>query len=209
MLINEIMHREPVTISPETKLFRAYEIMHEKNIRHLPVLENGKLVGIITDRDLRSATSKLAEIPFQPGDEVSEIMIKEVQTVHPLDPVDVAAKIMRENKIGCLPVMENNELIGIVTVTDMLDALLMLTGVHRPSGRLEISLSDKPGELAKLAHYLAEKRVNIHSILTYPAVNGKIRIVLRISTIDIRGIAQGLCNAGFEIVWPPQMSCAD
>ncbi len=209
MLINEIMHREPVTISPDTKLFAAYKLMHEKNIRHLPVIENGKLVGIITDRDLRSATSKLSEEPFQPEDEVGKVMKKDVKTIHPLDPVDIATKIMRENKIGCLPVLENNKLIGIVTVTDMLDALLMLTGIHRPSGRLEISLPDKPGKLAKLAQHLAEKRVNIHSILTYPAINGRIRIVLRISTIDIRGIAQGLCNAGFEIIWPPQMSCAE
>ncbi len=209
MLVQEIIHKEPVTISPDTKLFAAYELMLKKNIRHLPVLENGKLVGIITDRDLRSATSKLAEVPFQPEDEVGKIMVKNVITVHPKDPIDVAAKLMRENKIGCLPVMENDALVGIVTISDMLDALLKLTGVHRPSGRLEINLSDKPGELAKLAQHLAERKVNIHSILTYPAVNGKIRIVLRISTIDIRGIAQGLCNAGFEVIWPTQMSCAD
>ncbi len=209
MLIKEIIHRQPVTISPETKLFAAYELMLAKNIRHLPVVKNNKLVGIITDRDLRAATSKLAEIPFQPEDEVEKIMVRNVITIHPLDPIDIAAKLMREHKIGCLPVLENEIIIGIVTISDMLDALLKLTGVHRPSGRLEINLSDKPGELAKLAGHLAERKVNIHSILTYPAKDGKIRIVLRISTIDIRGIAESLCNSGFEIIWPPQMSCAE
>lgn len=207
MLINEVMKINPVTITTGTRLNDAYKLMHEKGLRHLPVLKGGKLVGVVTDRDLRLATSQLAEHPFDPDTEVGKIMSHPVITTSPNDPIERATQMMRELKIGCLPVVEDMELIGIVTVTDLLDALLMLTGVHQPSGRLDVKLPDKPGELARLATLLAERRVNIHSILTYPDKEGKVRLVLRIGTIEMKMIAEAICNAGFEVTWPIHIAC--
>ena len=209
MIIKEIMKSDLTSISPETKLSDAYSIMHKKNIRHLPVIEDNNLVGIVTDRDLRLATSRLAKHPFEPEEAVKQIMSHPVKTTHPSDPIESAAQQMREMKIGCLPVVENNRVVGMVTITDMLDALLLLTGIHQPSGRLDIRLSNRSGELAKLASLLAELKVNIHSILTYPEKDNKIRLVLRIGSMEIRLIAQAICNAGFEVVWPVQMSCVE
>ncbi len=207
MLVREVMHPDPITISPEVKLCDAYKLMQEKNIRHLPVMEKGKLVGIITDRDLRLATSKLAVHPFDPDAEVRHVMSHPVKTTNPEDPIEIATQFMRELKIGCLPVEEFGELVGIVTGVDLLDAMLMLTGVHRPSGRIDIRLKDKPGELARLATLLAQRKINIHSILTYPDKEGKMRLVLRISTMEIRGLAEEICNSDFEIIWPPHIVC--
>jgi acetoin utilization protein AcuB len=207
MIIKEIMKSGPTSISPETKLGDAYSIMQEQNIRHLPVVEDNRLVGIVTDRDLRLSTSRLAKHPFGPEEAVKNIMNYPVKTTHPSDPIESAAQLMRELKIGCLPVVEEGLLVGIVTITDMLDALLLLTGVHQPSGRLDVRLSNRSGELAKLASLLAELKVNIHSILTYPEKDKTIRLVLRIGTIEMRFIAQAICNAGFEVIWPVQISC--
>ena len=207
MLIVEIMKPDPITISDKTKLNDAYKLMLEKGIRHLPVIKNWKIVGLVTDRDLRLATSKLTKHPFNPDTEVGKMMSHPVNTISPNDPVERAAQIMREMKIGCLPVVEDNQLVGIVTVTDLLDALLMLTGIQRPSGRLDVRLSDKPGELARLTALLAERKLNIHSILTYPDKEGKIRLVLRIGTIEIKMIAEIICNAGFEVIWPLHIAC--
>ena len=157
MLIREIMHPNPITITPETPLFEAYKIMQEKNIRHFPILlDNGKLIGIVTDRDLRLATSKLAERPFNPNDKVKEIMSSPVQITSPSEPIEIATQTMRELKISCLPVIENQELVGIITGADLLDAMLKLTGVHRPSGRLDVELSDRSGELARLTNIIAK-----------------------------------------------------
>ena len=201
------MKTNPVTVSSDTKLSEAYRLMNEKSIRHLPVTDNNKLVGIVTDRDLRLATSKLAEHPFDPETEVEKIMSHPVRTSGPNDPVESATQIMREMKIGCLPVVDDMELVGIVTITDLLDALLKLTGVHQPSGRLDVRLSDKPGELAKLTALLAECKVNIHSILSYPEKDQKLRLVLRVGTIEMKRLAQTICNAGFEVIWPMHIAC--
>lgn len=207
MLISDVMNTDVITIKPALKLAEAYRIMQEKNIRHLPVMDNEKLVGIVTDRDLRLATSKLAEHPFDPDTEVKKVMSYPVQASHPSDPIEVAAQLMRELKIGCLPVVEDSKLVGMVTNTDLLDALLLLTGIHQPSSRLDVRLLDRSGELARLSTLLAEKKINIHSILTYPERENKIRLVLRIGTIEIRSIAEAICKAGFEVIWPPHIAC--
>lgn len=207
MLIREVMHPKPLCITTETALCDAYALMQEKGFRHLPVLEQGKLRGIITDRDLRLATSRLTTRPFEPDDLVKDVMSHPVQTTHPLDPVERATQLMRELKIGCLPVLEANELVGIVTNVDLLDALLRLTGVHHPSGRLDIRMKDKPGELSRLSLLLSERKINIHSILTYEESDQKARLVLRVGTMEIHSIARTLCDAGFEVLWPPHISC--
>jgi acetoin utilization protein AcuB len=207
MLIREVMHPEPITVSPTTKLNEAYNIMEKEGIRHLPVMENNKLVGIVTDRDLRLATSKLTKHPCEVETEIKEIMSHPVQTTNPSDPIEIATRTMRELKIGCLPVVEDIKLVGIVTGMDLLDALLMLTGVYLPSGRLDVRLLNKSGELARLTALLAERKINIHSILTYPDKEGKIRLVLRVGTIEMKMLAKIICNAGFEVVWPINIAC--
>ncbi len=209
MLIREIMQADPIVVQPDTTLCEAYALMQEKGIRHLPVVRNKELRGIVTDRDLRLATSRLAERPFEPDAAVRDVMTAPVQTAHPNDPVERSTQLMRELKIGCMPVVENSNVVGIVTNADLLDALLRLTGVHHPSGRLDIRMKDEPGELARLASLLSARNINIHSILTYEEDNRQARLVLRIGTMDIVSVARALCEAGFEILWPPQRSCAE
>lgn len=207
MLISEVMNLNPISIPSDTKLSDAYKIMIEKNIRHLPVVDNEKLIGVVTDRDLRLATSRLAAHSFDPDALVKNIMSRPVQTAHPSDPIETATQLMRELKIGCLPVIENMKLIGIVTITDLLDALLLLTGIHQPSGRLDVQLPNRTGELARLASLLAERKVNIHSILTYPEKDNSIRLVLRVGTIETKQLAEAICNAGFKVIWPVHIAC--
>jgi len=150
MLVREIMHADPIHIAASKTLDQAYALMRDRKIRHLPVVEGNRLVGVVTDRDLRLATSRLVERPFAPDAEVREVMTRPVHTAQPLDPIETAARTMRELKIGCLPVVEGGDLLGIVTGIDILDALLKLTGVGRPAGRLEVRLASRPGELARL-----------------------------------------------------------
>lgn len=207
MLVREIMHPDPITVPPQTTLEKAYRVMHEHGIRHLPVVEGSRLVGLVTDRDLRLATSALAERPFSPTALVEEVMKSPVVSADPLDPVEVAAHTMRELKIGCMPVLEEESLVGIFTGIDLLDAMIRLTGVHLPTGRLEVSLVDKPGELARLTGLLSERDVNIRSILSYPDRSGNLRLVLRVGSIETRPLAQALCTAGIDVVWPPHRSC--
>ncbi len=197
--------KSPVlTVGPEVTLEEAYKLLLEKGIRHLPVVAEGRLLGIITDRDIRLATSHLnPEGPCPGCARVEEVMTKEVVTAHPLDPVEEAARVMRHRKIGSLPVLEDGEIVGIVTGIDLLDALLRLTGVTEPSGRLEVRLPDRVGELARLTGFLAGRGVNIHSLLSYPEEGEYVRAVVRVNTLETHLLAQGLRETGFEVLWPP------
>ncbi len=207
MLIRGVMHPDPITIASDTSLLEAYKIMEDKNIRHLPVVDNEKIIGIVTDRDLRLATSRLTKNPYDVESKVEKIMSHPVQTAHPSDPIEIATRTMRELKIGCLPVVDDSKLVGIVTGMDLLDALLLLTGIYQPSGRLDVRLPDRSGELARLTALLAERKINIHSILTYPEKDHKIRLVLRVGTIEMKMLAEAICNAGFEVIWPVHIAC--
>ena len=207
MLVRDIMRSPAVTVSVDTTLERAYRMMQERRIRHLPVLEDGQLVGVVTDRDLRLATSALAPVPFSAGSRVAGVMSPRPQTADPSDPIEDAARIMRDQKIGCLPVLDGSRLIGIVTGFDLLNALIRMTGVDKPSGRLEVRLPDQPGELARLAAFLSERELNIHSILSYPEGESAVRAVLRIGSIETRLLAPDLRKEGFVVLWPPEKPC--
>lgn len=202
MLVKEIM-RKPVTVIPAgTSIGEADQILLSRGFRHLPVVDQGRLVGVLTDRDIRFATSSLCQTPRSAGDPVSMAMSSPPLTADPLDPVEDAARIMREHKIGCLPVLDGTELVGILTGMDLLDALMILTGVTKPSSRLEVVLPDRPGELARLTAFLASRHVNIHSILTYPTPDATVRTVLRVDSTQIRPLAEELRGAGFTVLWP-------
>ena len=140
MLVRDIMRSPVVAVPPETTLEDAYRTMREKAFRHLPVLDGGRLVGVVTDRDLRLATSALAPVPFPAGSSVAAVMCREPLTASAEDAVEDAARVMRERKIGCLPVVDDGRVVGIITGIDLLDALIRMTGVDKPSGRLEVRL---------------------------------------------------------------------
>ena len=202
MLVKEMMRRPVTVVSVETTIGGAYQVLQDRGFRHLPVMDQGRLVGVLTDRDLRFATSSLCQTPRTAGDPVSSVMSSPPLTADPLDPVEDAARIMREHKIGCLPVLDGPELVGILTGMDLLDALMILTGVTKPSSRLEVALADKPGELARLTAHLAGRHVNIHSILTYPSEEA-VRTVLRVDSNQVRTLAEELRGADFDVLWPP------
>ena len=205
MVVKDVMKTPVLTIGPEATLEAAFGLLLQKGIRHLPVMEEGRLVGILTDRDIRLATSALNPKGPCPGStRVGEVMTKEVVTAHPLDPVEEAARVMRTQKIGCLPVLEDGVLVGIVTGIDLLDALLRLTGVTKPSGRLEVRLLDRPGELARLTGRIAEQGVNIHSLLSYPEDEKTVRAVVRVDTLETHRLAEALRQSGMDVVWPPR-----
>lgn len=209
MLVKELMHTNLITIKPDTTLKAANNLMRENDVRHLPVVSENELVGIVTDRDLRLATSKLAKSPFEVDSKVEQIMSTPVETTRPNEPIEVAVQIMRELKIGCMPVLDAGKLVGIVTGVDLLDAMLILTGTHTPSGRLDVRLKDRKGEIARLTKLISDKNISIHSILSYQEKNHQLRVVLRVSTMEIRSLAETICSAGFEVVWPIQISCVE
>lgn len=197
------MHGPAVTIPAGTSLAEAYRTMQHHDVRHLPIVQGDVLVGIVTDRDLRFATSRLHPAPFSEEADVSHVMARNIITATPLDPVEEAARLMRRNKIGCLPVLDGPKLVGIITATDLLDAIIRLTGLQRPTGRVAVQLPDSPGQLARVAGLVDAQDVNIHSVLTYPNANKQTLVIFRVDTLNTRGLADTLRTAGLNVEWPP------
>ncbi|MDZ7707873.1 MAG: CBS domain-containing protein [Trueperaceae bacterium] len=143
MLVREFMHSEPVTISPDTPLLEAEWRMQEGGFRHLPIVDgDDRLVGIVSDRDLREAAPSDAtvlsrqELTYLLSRlKVKDVMTKPVLTARPAEPAEAAAIRMRENKVGALPVVDDERLVGIVTTADMLDALVRALQAQRTASK--------------------------------------------------------------------------
>jgi acetoin utilization protein AcuB len=214
LLVKDSMTREVVALSPGTTAADALALCREKRIRHLPVLEQGRLAGIVSDRDLRSAAPSLGD----PGRaealqslQISDIMTRDVVTTHPGDPIEEAANRMREKRIGCLPVVEDGDLVGILTSSDVMEALVQLTGAHEPGSRLVASMPDRPGTLAGAAGIFGVLGINIVSVVAGPrqepppGEQGPWRAaIFRIDTIDPKEAIEILERAGYSVLWPPK-----
>src|SRR5919199_3928432 len=207
LLVENSMTREVVTIEPNTSAADALALCRERRIRHLPVLEEGRLVGIVSDRDLRTATPALGDPNRTTALErirVGDEMTREVMTAHPEDPIEHAAVMMYERKIGCLPVVEGEDLVGIVTSSDVMEALVRLVGAHEPGSRIEVALPDRPGELARVAGIIGDENLNIVSVLSSEREGKKRVTVFRLGTINPQRIVESLKEAGYPVLWPPE-----
>ena len=179
MLVKDCMTRHPILISPETPASDAQKIMAENSIRHLPVTGSGKrLKGLITRQSFALAPDVLASLDvwditrYLSGLNVQNIMLAadKVYTISPQKTVERAARVMNEHKIGCLPVIEDSEVvIGIITETDLLDALQEMLGMPEAGVRVTVRMLDRPGEFAKLSDALGEHHMGVIGIGTYPA----------------------------------------
>lgn len=197
MLVETIMTRDVLTVAPEATVQEALEITKKHRIRHLPVLREGRLVGLISDRELRDA----AHSPHTP---VSQWMKEDVITCHPLDFVEDTAATIYKNRVGCLPVVSKGQLVGIVSERDVLHNLVEMMGVHAPTSRVEVELPDKPGMLAEIADLLRARRINASTVMVFPSTTeGCKTIVFRIGTMDPRRFIQDIQNAGYRVVQHP------
>ena len=214
LLVKDSMTREIVTLSPDETAGTALALCRERRIRHLPVLSEGRLLGIVSDRDLRSSTPALGDQARAAALQeilVEDVMARDVVTTLPDDPIEQAANTMRERRIGCLPVVDGGELVGIITTSDVMEALVFLSGAHEPGSRMEIALPDRPGSLAGAAGVFGMCGINIVSAAMgptrEPAEEGGIRervVVFRVDTIDTSEVVGYLEEAGYSVLWPPK-----
>jgi acetoin utilization protein AcuB len=212
LLVKDSMTREVAVLSPQATAAEALGMCRERRIRHLPVLEEGHLVGIVSDRDLRSAAPALGDPERASALEeirISDVMTSEVVTARPDDPIEEAANRMREKRIGCLPVLDDGALVGVITSSDVMEALVYLVGAHEPGSRLEVVMPDRPGTLAGVAGIFGALGINIVSVVAGPlheadgSPEGRVA-VFRIGTIDPSEAVSLLESAGYTVLWPPK-----
>ncbi|MFZ3578239.1 acetoin utilization AcuB family protein [Virgibacillus sp. DJP39] len=209
MLVEEIMNKQVITLSPKSTIAEALRLLHQHRIRHIPIVDEDKhVLGIVSDRDVRDASPSIFQKQASEDNvlknEIQTIMSHPVITVHPLDFVEEVAGIFYDHEFACLPVIQDNRLVGIVTEKDMLYTLIHITGTNVQSSHIEVKVPHKPGILPEVASVFGKRKINITSVLVYPYKNDpnyKV-LVFRIQSMNPVPVIEDLRAAGYELMWP-------
>lgn len=208
MFVANRMTKNPITVVPETKIDEAANLMKTRDFRRLPVVENGKLVGFISDRDIMRVApspattlsryeinSLLAKI------EVKDIMQKNVISVSVDATLEEAALLMYKNRIGGMPVVSSvGAVVGVITETDIFKAFVDVMGLAEGKVRLTLEVTDKIGVVKDIATIFTDEGLSIDSLITCKEENGKYEIVIRSDIADIEGVKTKLEAKGYNVI---------
>ncbi len=206
MLVREWMTPDPQTVNASTPVMEAMQRLREGGFRRLPVTQDGKLIGIVTDRDLKEATpSKATTLSiYELNYLLSKLVVKDVMrspviTVRVDDPIEQAALLMEEHRVSGLPVLQDGNLVGILTITDLMRALVSFLALREGGRRVTVDLPDEPGVLARVADQGAPSNI-VAAVTTGIQPGHKRRLVLRATGEGAEQFADRLKAAGIEVV---------
>jgi len=203
MFVGDRMSHPVITIPPEMPVVEAIELMKREHIRRAPVMKDGKLVGIVSDKDLLNASPSTAttlsvwEINYLISKIlVKDVMSKKVITVSENTPIEEAARMMVDSKIGGLPVMRGEAIVGMITETDLFKVFSELLGARHMGVRVTALIKDEPGQIARITKAIANKDGNI---LAFGQVAGEDTsnwmVVFKVDGLDeaqVRGLVEPL-----------------
>jgi acetoin utilization protein AcuB len=206
MLVRDRMSAPAITMDVRGSIAEARALMRQYEIRRVPVMQNGRLVGIVTQTDLMQALPSSAstlgawEVPtLLRRTCVKDIMTADPITIGPDMPMEAAALIMRGQKIGGLPVVSDGHLLGMITESDLFEAFIDLTGLREGGARLVIDLGARADAIAKIAATTYVEGFLLSSIATYRQ-DGRRLAVLRVQTATPDALARELSDQGFPVV---------
>ncbi len=209
MLVHERMGKHPLTVRPDAPVDATLKRMKEERIRRFPVVgDEGELVGIVSQTDLLYAAPSPAtslsvyEMHYRYSRiEVSQVMTEDVITVEHDDPIEEAARLMVDHRIGGLPVMREGNLVGIITETDIFKAFMELLGARDQGVRLTVLCPDRRGELAALANAVAELGGDIISLGTFWGEDAQSSLItIKVANVDKDEIVDKIKALVLEIV---------
>ncbi|MGB9833388.1 MAG: CBS domain-containing protein [bacterium] len=206
MFVKNHMTPNPITVEPNTPIFEALNLMKKHRIKQLPVVEDGKLLGLVTERDLLTVspspatTLSIYEINYLLSRmTVKEVMIKSPARISPDATIEEAAVIMREHRFGSLLVMEGENLVGIITESDLFEALIKIFGFRRPGVRLVLEAENKLGTLADLLGIVRDHQINVIGLACIE-LGEKVQIMLRLSTSQVSPLVEELKTKGYNVL---------
>jgi acetoin utilization protein AcuB len=198
MLVGSLMIKDPLTISDRTSVQEAIRLMQENSIRHLPVVdESEELLGWVTLGDMKQGL-----LPAMvTGLSVADLMIKDPLSLHPDDDVEVAARAVYENKIGGMPVVDDDRrVVGIITVTDLLHAFINIMGILTNGTRLDVNVGKEPGGFEEVSRIIHDHGGEVISV-GYAADRPDKRIhYFRLKPCPPEPIVKVLKKMGYEVV---------
>jgi acetoin utilization protein AcuB len=193
MLVGERMSRPPIVIGPEMSIHDAVALFKKERIRRAPIVKGGKLVGIVSEKDLLNASPSPAttlsvwEMNYLLSKlTVAEVMTKSVITITEDTPIEEAARIMADNKIGGLPVVKGSRVVGIITETNLFKMFLELMGAREKGVRVTALIEDQPGTLAKVTKSIAEAGGNFIAFGQFVGEDVHTRVI----TFKVNGMNQ-------------------
>lgn len=211
MRVKSRMTSYPITIGKMESIDTAAKIMHDNNIRHLPVIENDQLIGLISYTDImRAMPSKISTLEQHEATYLfSTVKVKDalpdnqkVITIQSDACIEEAALMMRAYKIGSLPVLDaDGKLTGICTENNIFDAFIDLMGVRSSGARITIAINDAPGQIAEVADVIRSFNGNITKIAMFPLEEDehKFTMLVRLKAQDVKPIVEALKVHGFEV----------
>ena len=201
------MTKPPVAVTEDTSIDRALRLMQDENVRRFPVLgKGGRLVGIISEKDLLYAspspatTLSMWEIPYLLSKiKVKDVMVKKVVTVTEDTPLEEAARIMADNQVGGLPVMQRDKLVGIITETDVFKVLLEMLGAREETVRLTLLVPNQKGVLAQITDRIAKMGGNILALGTLMSDGSNSRqLTIRVTDVPEEQLVAVMEDLGLE-----------
>ncbi len=188
MFVSEWMTRKVLSLRPDDSVSDVVKMLRGKGIKHIPVVEQGKLKGIVSDRDIKNfSPSKATSLDMYElhylleKAKVKEVMKTKVFTTAPDTPVEEAAMVLYDKNVGCLPVIDGGKLVGIISDRDIFRALIDITGIRHHGHRIFVTIKDRAGSIKDVADIIRKYGFSLQSILTsYERVKeGHRNIVIR------------------------------
>lgn len=208
MIVKERMSQNVLTIKEEDTISKAIDIMSSHGLHRLPVVDNGKLVGLLTEgmiskKGASKATSlSIFELNYLLSKiSVKTIMEKDVHTIYETQPLEDAAVLMLENNIGCLPVLnKEDKLVGIMTQNDLFKSFLDLLGYTESGSRVCMEVEDGLGVLEKVTSIFGKHNCNISHIGVYDKEAGRKQLILRINVVETEALEKELQECGYTVL---------
>ncbi len=196
MKVKNWMNKKVVTISPDAGLRDAIEIMHHHSIRHLPVVDSERMLGFVTESNLRQylLTDIMSDLTM------SDVMIINPITIDPNASIDSAARLIHEYKIGGLPVLEKRRLVGIITITDILGAFIELLGLLEESTRLDVLLNEKEGSIDDVLKLIRSTGSKIISVGVDAQSSRRKVYYIRLEKTDVEPVIRQIEARGHKVL---------
>ena len=207
MAVKDFMTRKVVYISPETTVAHAADIMRAQELHRLPVIENDQLVGLVTEGTIAEASpSKATSLSIYEMNyllnktKIKDIMIRDVVTVSQFASLEDATYLMLKNEIGILPVVDNQQVYGVITDRDVFRAFLEISGYGEEGIRVRFITEDEVGVLEKIVHLIVEENLNISNAVNIPRKDGKVIIEVQIDgNVDLPALKAKFEDKGIQV----------
>ena len=207
MAVKDFMTRKVVYVSPDTTVAHTADMMREQGLRRLPVIENDRLVGVVTERTMAEASpSKVTSLSIYEMSyllnktKIRDIMARDVVTVSPYASLEDAVYAMMKNQVGILPVVEAGQVFGVITEKDVFKAFLEVSGYGEEGIRVIITADDTVGTLAKIVDTISADNLNIKRTVVATRRSGKVAIEIQIDgKADVTDLREKLIKQGIQV----------